>query len=372
MLLGLVNGHFTAINTAKPIDEEEANTSSSAKKLSTASTDNIIVTPTHCYRIIKFVKVFFALAEMLICRTCKQSISFEESGHRGLGFKIVVSCVCGRREINSGPLVNTGYEINRRIVFVMRLLGIAREDINVFCGLMDLSQGLAKSTYNKIVQHIHEASESMFKSVSDKALKEEKERNVENGRTENHLKVFGDGSWKKRGYTSMLGVTTLIANNTGKVIDLAVKSSYCEACTQQKKTLNEEEFEEWYEDHKDSCTLNHTGSSGKMEVDSVVEMFLRSIVKFGVKYLNYIGDGDSKTFTGILKMIPYGEDCPVTKNECVGHVQKRMGTRLRNKKKTEKLVGKNRLTEAIIKKLTLYYGLAIRRNVDSVEGMKKL
>ena len=82
-------------HSAKPTDEEEANTSSSAKKLSTASTDNIIVTPTHCYRIIEFVTVFFALAEMLICRPCKQRINFEESGHRGLGFKIVVSCVCG-------------------------------------------------------------------------------------------------------------------------------------------------------------------------------------------------------------------------------------------------------------------------------------
>ena len=50
-------------------------------------------------------------------------------------------------------------------------------------------------------RHIHEASESMFKSVSDKVVTEEKERNVENGRTENHLKVSGDGSWKKRGYT---------------------------------------------------------------------------------------------------------------------------------------------------------------------------
>ena len=54
-------------------------------------------------------------------------------------------------------------------------------------------------------------------------------------------------------------------------------------------------------------------------------------------------------------MIPYGEDCPVTKNECVGHVKKRMGTRIRNKKKAEKLENKSRLTEAIIKKLTLYY-----------------
>lgn len=61
----------------------------------------------------------------------------------------------------------------------------------------------------------------------------------------------------------------------------------------------------------------------------------------------------------------------MTKNECVGHVQKRMGTRLRNKRKTEKLGGKNGLTESLIKKLTIYYGLAIRRNVNSVEGMKR-
>ena len=89
-------------------------------------------------------------------------------------------------------------------------------------------------------------------------------------------------------------------------------------------------------------------------MDSIVEMFLRFIVKFGVKYLNYIVDGDLKTFADILKMIPFGENYLVTKNESVGHVQKRMGTRLRNKKKAEKLGGKNRLTEAIMKKLTLY------------------
>ena len=88
--------------------------------------------------------------------------------------------MCGRREINSCPLVNTGYEVNRRIVFVMRLFGIAREGINVFCALMDLSQGLAKSMYDKVLQHIHEESELMFKSVSDKAVTEEKEKNVEN------------------------------------------------------------------------------------------------------------------------------------------------------------------------------------------------
>ncbi|XP_025159029.1 uncharacterized protein LOC105189804 isoform X2 [Harpegnathos saltator] len=108
-----------------------------------------------------------------------------------------------------------------------------------------------------------------------------------------------------------------------------------------------------------------------MEVDSITEMFLRSDEKFGVKYTNYIGDGDSKTFAGILKINPYGDDCPVTKNECVGHVQKRMGSRLRNIKQKRKLGGKKRLTDGVIKKLTIYYILTIRRNVDSVQKMKE-
>lgn len=298
-------------------------------------------------------------------------MKFEESRHRGLGFKIIVSCKCGHRESNSGLLINTGYEINRRIVFVMRLLGIGREGVNVFCGLMDLCQGLAKSMYDKIVQHCHSASASMFETMSKKAVKEEREKNAEKGRTETHLKVSGDGSWKKRGFTSLYGVTTLIGYYSGKVLDLVVKSAYCRACTIKKKELNDDAFEEWYENHKETCSSNHEGSAGKMEVDSIIEMFLRSDEKFGVKYMNYIGDGDSKTLAGILKENPYGDNCPVTKNECVGHVQKRMGTRLRNIRKKEKLGGKNRLTEAIINKLTVYYGLAIRRNVESVKEMKK-
>ncbi|EFN81405.1 hypothetical protein EAI_00125, partial [Harpegnathos saltator] len=57
---------------------------------------------------------------------------------------------------------------------------------------------------------------------------------------------------------------------------------------------------------------------------------------------------------------------------CVNHVAKRMGTRLRNIKKTTKgLGGKGKLTASVIKDLTIYYGLAIRRHSDSLENMRK-
>ena len=47
---------------------------------------------------------------------------------------------------------------------------------------------------------------------------------------------------------------------------------------------------------------------------------------------SYIGDVNSKTFTGLLKSEPY-ENFVIQKKECMGHVQKRMGTRIRNLKK---------------------------------------
>ncbi|XP_077258532.1 uncharacterized protein LOC143895352 isoform X2 [Temnothorax americanus] len=93
----------------------------------------------------------------------------------------------------------------------------------------------------------------------------------------------------------------------------------------------------------------------------------------GVKYATYIGDGDTKTFRALLECDPYS-DLTIQKKECIGHVQKRMGTRLRDVKKKNKGIGgkgAGKLTDKLIKDLTLYYGLAIRRHPDSAEEMKK-
>ncbi|EZA47414.1 hypothetical protein X777_16316 [Ooceraea biroi] len=267
--------------TAKPVkrkfygnrftqnSENDDDQSTNAKKLSSASSEDVIINSLHCYRIIEFLSVFTALADFLICRVCKQKIKFAESGHRGLGFKLFITCTCGHREINSGPLIHTGYEINRRIVFVMRLLGIGREGINIFCGLMDISQGISICTYDSIVKHIHTAARSVFDTFCKKAIEEEKEENVENGRLPNHLKVSGDGSWKKREFTSLYGVATLIGHYSGKIIDLVIKSRYCQSCTFWSKKQDTEEYIEWYEQHQEECSINHDGSAGKMKVDSI-------------------------------------------------------------------------------------------------------
>jgi len=349
-------------------EEEEASceASISAKKMRASSTD-IIVNLSFCYRIIEFVSVFAAISDITVCRKCKHDLSFGQSGDRGLGFKISVKCKCGTLLINSGPFVHNGFDINKRVVLAMRLLGVARAGLNIFCGIMDLGRGLSQRSYDGIVQYIYVSSKKFFEISCKKAIQEEIENNEKEERPVLNLSVSGDGSWKKRGFSSLFGVTTLIAYHTGKVIDLIVKNSYCQTCLYFKNNSNDVK----YETHKENCHINHKGSSGKMEVDAMLEMFQRSQELYGVKYSNYIGDGDAKTFKAILDVKPYGDNFTVVKSECVGHVEKRMGSRLRNLKKTDKLGGKGKLTDVLIKKLTKYYGLAIRRNPNSKDDMKR-
>ncbi|EFN84498.1 hypothetical protein EAI_06739, partial [Harpegnathos saltator] len=105
---------------------------------------------------------------------------------------------------------------------------------------------------------------------------------------------------------------------------------------------------------------------------------------YSLRYVYYIGDGDSETYSGVVGSKPYGENFQINKKECIGHVQKRMSTRLRDlvKKTVEEkeikgktirkrtLSGNGKLTAKLIDKLTVYYGLAIRRNCDSVQKVK--
>ncbi|GFW15047.1 uncharacterized protein TNCV_983391 [Trichonephila clavipes] len=59
------------------------------------------------------------------------------------------------------------------------------------------------------------------------------------------------------------------------------------------------------------------------------------------------------------------------KYECIGRIQKRVGTKLRKlKSKRKDLGGRGKLTDAIIDKLQNYYGIAIRDNVNNLQGMR--
>ena len=128
-----------------------------------------------------------------------------------------------------------------------------------------------------------------------------------------------------------------------------------------------------------NCPINHEGSVGFLEAAGLVDCFMSSIEHRKLRYTHYIGDGDSKAYNDVVKNDAHS-GIVVEKLECVGHIQKHLGSRLRNLKHTMKgplvdgktLVGKGRLADKVINKLENYFGIAIRQSTgNTVYQLKK-
>ena len=114
--------------------------------------------------------------------------------------------------------------------------------------------------------------------------------------------ISTDGTWQKRGFSSEIGVVTIVANSTGKCIDYRVKTKTCKACSYWKGKTGVK-AENFRRIHK--CPLDHTKSSGAMEADGVLECFLSSVIKRQLRYLTYIEDGDTKSYQNVVNANPY-------------------------------------------------------------------
>ena len=121
-----------------------------------------------------------------------------------------------------------------------------------------------------------------------------------------------------------------------------------------------------------------TGSAGMMEVEAAQVLWLRSVERHKLRYTVLLSDGDAKTFNQLTTIKPYGEDVQIDKEECINHVSKRLGSALRNvvadcRKRGVTLGGRGRgqLTQNAIRKLTIYYNRAIRRNKNAAQAMQK-
>ena len=138
--------------------------------------------------------------------------------------------------------------------------------------------------------------------------------------------VLVDGSWQLRGHSSHNGVVSAINVATGKVLDVGALSNYYKGGAQwsleQQLTS---QYSAWKSTH--ICRLNHDGSAGLMEPKGAVKIFARSEIERNLRYTEYLGDGDSSSFLQVKSSQPYGDKL-ITKSKCIGHIQKRVGTRL--------------------------------------------
>ena len=67
-----------------------------------------------------------------------------------------------------------------------------------------------------------------------------------------------------------------------------------------------------------------------MEPEAAEVLWKRSMELHNMKYTIFVGDGDSKAHDRVVREQPYGQEVEIQKEECMNHVEKRIGTALRN------------------------------------------
>ena len=251
--------------------------------------------------------------------------------------------------------------INLQTVLAFREIGRGYEAMKTFSACMGMPQPMTPGAYSAISYTVGMA----YEAVAHKSMKEAAEEVRGKEKTADEIvntQVTIDGTWQKRGHPSLNGVVVAWSKNA-KVIDCQVMSKHCKFCQIWSRRQGTPEYDDWQQNH--NCSINHRKSAGAMEGDGAVAIFSRSVELHKLRYLQYIGDGDTASFSQVCESKPYGELIP-EKLECVGHIQKRLGKRLRklrNDLKGKKLEdgkiisGRGRLTDKAINVLQNYFGM---------------
>ena len=175
---------------------------------------------------------------------------------------------------------------------------------------------MTKSSFISIERGIGEEWKQKLIDSMAEAGREEKQLAEERGDYHEgvpSITVVVDGGWSKRShkhsYNAKSGVAIIIGKETGKLLHIGVRNKYCTACAHNIPKENH------------NCFRNWDASSSEMETDILLEGFMQAERVHGVRYINFIGDGDSSVHTTLLQSVP-GWGHAIRKLECANHACK--------------------------------------------------
>lgn len=208
----------------------------------------------------------------------------------------------------------------------MRSVGCGASSAERFCTLMNMPpipRSAPYSLHNKAL--LKAAKEVCLETMNDAA----KEIHVLKNKCEDEVADCGiscDGTWQRRGFSSLNGCVAAISMDTGKVVDVEVLSKFCKLCKMHEDDDDTPENNAWKIDHKSKCKTNFEGSAPAMEPEGARRIFERSVEGNKLRYTEYFGDGDSKSHNVVQDIYNSGADgVAVLKKECVGQSKECVG-----------------------------------------------
>lgn len=323
------------------------------------------------------------------CSGCKMKSLTLASSSNNFGYcsKLTLNCsscglIAGTSYTSQRAVNSNRFDINNKMVSAFIEIGkgySALETFSMAIGMPTMDSKTFRRCFSSVVEKKSKLKAEMFEISRETVRKvyREADSSIKEGDIID-LSVSYDGTWQKRGHTSLYGIGIVIETITGLVIDFEILSKYCHECVTCAKDLGENsmEYKLWSEGHAAECEKNFNGSSNSMEMSAALCLWKRSL-EYSFRYTTILSDGDTKTYDAIVCSNVYGSNNTIKKEECLNHVAKRVGTGLRNKVKEWRAKGVTlggrkcgSLKEETIVKLQGFYQKAIKANAPSISQMK--
>ena len=182
-----------------------------------------------------------------------------QDGKRGLQTNLIATCSSCEGESSLETSFNVSgrgkcADINRRAVYYSIETGGGYASLGSFCSIMNMPC-MSKSSYYQHLETILVALEAEAQDEMKQAGERLRERIIKENGCEDKSSVVDaavsfDGTWAKRGFTSLTGVVFVISVDNGEVLDYHVVSKSCQKCSlKRSKCKTDEGFEEWEVEH---------------------------------------------------------------------------------------------------------------------------
>ena len=254
------------------------------------------------------------MCDSVVCRWCfEPKLECKFIHHQADTFLKITCSSCHKVSVNTTPDIEKSegkryYPVTLMIVYFVMLMGVGYSGVETLCGMLSLSH----FTYTKYIEYCKYVTKKAIKRVDELlganrravfAFYKEKLNIMPDEDGVLNIDVSFDGTWHTRGHTSLLGAGAVIDTHTGLIMDYATTSKICVPCKQHetalaKKTLTQEEYDEWQVNHMEDCDMNYEGTSGGMEAASAIRMWNRSL-QHKMRYMHFVSDGDSSAFKAV-------------------------------------------------------------------------
>ena len=188
--------------------------------------------PVTGYRLVnlEILNTVFATLRYPDCH--EQKLELKDNIARKKGLASLLYIICSKCEYKNEFYTSTqqsdkSFDVNKRIVYAMRSCGQGYSGISTFSTLMDMPRPKTANNYEKLVKRYAKVSETVAEQTMTDAAQEI--RSVVNDVTDDQVidtSISHDGTWQRRGHSSLSGCTTAISMESGKILDVEPMSRF--------------------------------------------------------------------------------------------------------------------------------------------------